>query len=348
MSITRRDLLTRGLAAGTALTIPSVVAGCEASPKPAHKKRKLRFTPGYVGAREYAIYVGKQLGFFAKRGIDLVINAPGGPAVSVSSILGGDADMASADYATIAQTLAPPPSTRLKAQNGAKAVAVINRQMMFALFSYAKSNITSPADLAGKTIGCATGSAVQRLWLTYCGRAGINPAATRFYTLPASQTNTLLISGHADLFGTYVTDRASVAKYAGGPQKPLNDQPLLYSQYLTDPYGTLLIASEKLCDDEDAPFVRAACDAVRESIAYCLKNPAGAAGLLAKEVPTQTVAISAAVYTDMRNYISLTPAFDYQHMIRALSVLKGAGMISQDVRPENLIYNVYPGRVDTA
>jgi NitT/TauT family transport system substrate-binding protein len=335
MSMTRRQLLTSSLAAGTALTIPTVTA-CESSPSKAPKLRTLRYVTGFVGPREFYMYVGKRLGIFGKLGIDLVIT-PGNPATSVNSVAHGQADLADADFTSVIQLLAPPKGDPLA---GVRIVGITQPKTPFGVIVPTSSGITSPKDLEGKKLSCARGSAGQRLLPLYAKLAGFNAAKVTVKPVETASQVADVIPGHsADGIITYLLDLPTLQAAARAELSVLP-----YANYMTDVEGTVWLARSDLATS-DPDLVGRAVGGLYQSMQYCLNNPKAAAALLARDVPDTKVKLAAQVYEGMKPWAGKGPGVDYAHMHRAFAILASGGLIDPAVTPEKIVTKVLPGAV---
>jgi NitT/TauT family transport system substrate-binding protein len=322
--MTRRQLLTGAAVAGTALTIPLVAPGCESSPK-GTMLTKVRDVPGFTAAREGTPLVGMSLNYFKPNGIDLSVRLSD-PKNSVQALVGHQAEVADADTTSILQQLAPPAGSGIKPVKGISIVGAMQKQCMFGIIFRKSNNWTGPADLAGKTLGCALGSAGYRLWPEYAKRAGIDPKATHFKFAPASTgVPDMLAANRVDAVVTYLTDIHTYQLAAGEPVVAM-----AYSDFVLDLLGTLWIARTDFCSDNPGA-VNATVDALFRSVRYSVDHPADAAKRLAQAYPTFKEPANAAVFQAMGFY---TPTADDgpwiapERMARCIAALQGAGIIS--------------------
>lgn len=325
--VKRRQLLTAigataGLAGLAGTTFPAL-AGCD-NARRSSALTALTDEPGFTAPREATPYVGASLGYFKDAGIELTVRLSD-PRTSVTDLVAGHAHIVDADATTILQQIAPPPGSNVAPLKGIRVVGAMQKQCMFGVIFPTSHNWTGPDDLKGKTLGCAAGSAGQRLWPEYARRAGIDPTATTFITAPSSaQVPNLLASRRVDAVVTYLTD---LHTYQVAVKQPVTA--MAYSDFVLDLFGTLWVTRAELAE-RNPDLVSRAVAALFASVRYAVDHPADAAARVAKAYPTFAAPAATAVFEAMHDYtptIADGPYIDTPHMARCIAALRGAGII---------------------
>jgi ABC-type nitrate/sulfonate/bicarbonate transport system substrate-binding protein len=328
MSMTRRQILTGTVVAGTALTIPGMLTGCGSSRKPAGLV-KVADEPGFTAVREATGLVGKSLGYFADNGIDLTVNMTN-PADSVKDLVAGLVSViGDADATSILQQLSPPPGLKKAPVKGLVILGAMQKQCMFGVIFHRSRDWTGLSDLAGKTIGCATGSAGYRLWPEVANRADIDPKSVHWKFGSSTQVPLMLASGQVDAVVTYLTDLSTYNR-PGDPAVAI-----AYDTFVLDVPGTLWIGNADWCK-RNPEVARTTVAQLFRSVQYCGNHPADAGQRVAAAHPDFEAKAGEAVFAAMKNYTPDDPFITREAMARCVAALQGAGIISH-IDPDSIV-----------
>lgn len=250
-----------------------VLAGC-ASPK-AHP---IRFgIAAQQSPSQIAAYLARDLGFFAKAGLDVEVEEFSGSSKAMQSLIGGSLDVVSGYHEQVAGLDASAPPIRTF-------YALTNSQMVaLAVSPRAKSKIESVADLRGKTVGVtALGSATHILLNYLLARNRIGPNDVTPVAI-GTATRALAAMERGAVEAGVVSDFTVRALERGGPVRILADTRSpqgVRATYGVDRYpGAAVFAKQDwLAAHPDS--ARKLCRALDEARAWAVTN--GADAVLAK------------------------------------------------------------------
>jgi NitT/TauT family transport system substrate-binding protein len=331
--VTRHALLRAGGAVGVA-----ALAGCSSSPRRTtnHSSTSVTYLTGFQDTpREQYARVAGAKGFFTAAGLRVTIQ-PGQPAdFNFAQVAAGHAQFASVDFVS---------AVRGAGRFPYRVVAAVQQSTLLGLAALASRNITTPVDLLGRTIGSAAGGAVETLFPLYARLARIDASRVRFVSGAPDLLPTLLGAGKVDLVGTYLVDVPSTEAAVGGRAVTT----LGYERYLTDLYGTVLIADSGLVR-RDPSLVREFAAALMRGTVYATDHPDEAGEIIKRAVPTTNAAAAAGVFRLMKPYVgagtvapgSLTPA----RVMRGVAILESGGIVPAGAtNPDRLVaFNLVPG-----
>jgi NitT/TauT family transport system substrate-binding protein len=338
--------LTRTVAAAALATALALVAGCgsdsdkaeetETSGGTALEKVTYLTSFGNFGRDAYA-WVAKDKGFFKEAGFDVEIKPGQGTGMVIQTITGGQADFGPIDLT----------GGILQLGNGqAKdfvAVAAIQQRTMAAIISVEGKNIATPKDLEGKKLADTPTSVVRNLFPTYARLAGIDAKKVSWVNGEAQSLMGMLGSGSVDGIGQFVVGQPTVE--AVTRKKPVL---LPYSNVMQDLYGNALITSTKIAK-EKPELVKRFTQALLKGLEYSLAHPDEAGQVLKKNVAAANERSAAAELQLMAAYVRSSNSgtaigtLDQGRVANSIALLKGAGSLTQDVTPEQIIdFNLAP------
>lgn len=315
METSRRRVLTGAV---VALPTAAVLAGCGSSSGSDDSMDKVRFITGFgTTPREETPLIGQQAGIFRRARLDVTIT-PGDPATSLKAVAAGKADFSDVDFVTAAKALLPPTGSPV---SGVKAVAVMQYRSMTALISRADTGIKRPSDLEGHTVASAAGAASQTLFPTYCKQAGVDVKKVNWTNADPTQLSAMLAAKKVDAIASYVSDLPFVQKTVGA-----DCSALVYSDYLTDLYGSVFVANTDLINRKP-DVARRATKALADSVHYAVTHPTRSGSILSQHVPDTDATAATQVMRQMAPYVH-NGGFDKSHLVRALTLLESADVVS--------------------
>ncbi len=154
------------------------MAGCGGGAEPGASSQAaaatlvLDFTPNAVHA---GIYAALEEGFFAKRGVDLTVHEPSSSTDAPKLLEAGRAEFAILDIHDLA----------IARERGLDVVGVapIVERPLAAVIAGNRSEIRTPADLAGKTVGVTGLPSDDAVLDSVLGAAGLSPASVHRVTI---------------------------------------------------------------------------------------------------------------------------------------------------------------------
>jgi ABC-type nitrate/sulfonate/bicarbonate transport system substrate-binding protein len=189
---TSRLLRLRGIGAILAALILFLIAACGGSASSASTKPTV--TIGVYGGNLLPAEVAVAKGYFAKQGINVQLKTlAAGPAIA-SAATTGSVDIGFGDTLAWAAAVTNGFSNLMLIQGGDISLPTLKSDEHIV----ARQGITSPRQLAGKTIGTIPYpemNVATRLWLQ---QNGVNPATVRFISIQDGTQGALLRTGGAD------------------------------------------------------------------------------------------------------------------------------------------------------
>lgn len=185
-----------------------------------------------------AFFLAQQNGWYKDAGLDCQFDAGAGSGEAVSRVGSGVYDAGIGDINSMAEFNAKNPSAAIRC------VYMVYFRSPLSVGTLAKSGITKPADLAGKTIGAAAPDGAYRLFTTYAKFAGLDPASVKWNMVGLQLREAVLVGGNADaILGFDSTMYFGLVK-AG--IAPADIRFLYYSDVGLDLYGNGILLSQKL------------------------------------------------------------------------------------------------------
>lgn len=263
MMVSRRQMLKAGLAGAVAASL--------ARPALA-ETRTVKFTLAWLAQGTSVFpFVGKEKGFFGRRGIDLQISRGYGSLPAAQAIASGQFD-----YGLV---IAAPLVLMVAKGLPLKALATIDYDAMMGVGVLAGSPIKKPADLVGEKMATVPTSAESPFFQAYAKRVGIDPAKITIIDVDAKVAERTLASGQVDAMTGIASSSLPVLLSQNNPARWM-----LYSSAGMPTYGSAIVASSHTVE-ADPGLSAAMVDALLESVAFTLTHPDEAADIFFKAVP---------------------------------------------------------------
>lgn len=327
---------SRVLAATLLATAVFIASGCSSSKKgddasSAGEVDKVTYVTafGAVGRDSFA-WVAKEKGYFKDAGIDVEIEEGAGNVPNLTALKSNQAQFAALDFT----------GAVIQAGKGEftewRAVAAIHQQTLVAVMTTKDTNITTPKDLVGKTVGTAEGSVTQLLFPAYAKLAGFDDKQVKFQGAQPTALNGLMAARQVDALGTFLLSRGALAKASGKEVVVLP-----YSDYLSDLFGNAIITTPALID-KDPDLVKRFTGAALKGLQYTIEHPEEAATILNKAKPTYPVASGVGEIKAMTPYVppqggAPTGFMDEGRVARTIAILQASGLIPAGLTPANVV-----------
>lgn len=286
------------LAAITAL----VLSGCTDSDAPADggaddgdSGSSAELTPVTVGvipiADTAAIYLGDDQGFFEDEGLDLTIETATGGAAIVPAVVSGDYQFGFSN--TLSLMVAADQGLDIKMVSSAVATTGDTSKDMGAVITKADSGISSPADLAGKTVSSnSVGNINDTAVRSVVDEAGGDSSTIKFVEVPFPDAIAAVENDQVDAafvvepFITSALDAGlEVVSYAYAEFDPKLDIAAYFALGDVDPD---LLEKFQTAMTKSLEYADANPDAVREIMAtYTKTDPAVLAEITLPKYPTE-------------------------------------------------------------
>lgn len=321
----RRQVL---VAAGLTAFAPAVpaLAACDASDQAASARgpadEVTYLTSFGIFGRDAHPFVAAQLGYFAEA--DLSVNVQSGPGAAqdkMAALLGGQAQFAAVDLSGAMIALGA-------GTTGCTTLAAVHQLFPAALMT-ADPEITTPQDLAGRTIAMPSGAIPDLLFPTYAREVGLDPDQVQRIDASPQQLPTLLATGRVDAIDQFVFGLPTVQAAVGDREVMM----LSYSDVLSDLYGIGLMTTVELAVEQPELCVRFR-DALLRGLDRSLTHPAEAGQILTDAEESVDPVVAAAELEIMDDYSRLVNvplgAIDEIKLAKQIALLQSVGAIGDD------------------
>jgi NitT/TauT family transport system substrate-binding protein len=330
-TLSRRALGAGAVAAGVALATGCASGDSQRRPAGERRDRVTFLTTFGSQGRDAYSYVAAEKGFFAEAGIDVDIQPGKAGAFNHQQLVAGKADFATVDAA----------GAMVRYATGADisfaVLAAVHQLTLVGIVTLEGGRISTPTDLAGKTLGTIKGAVPETLFPAYAKLAGFDARSVRWrYAADPAALNTLLAAGSIDGAGLFVVGTPGVEAAAAAAKKPAKALVLPYSQYLTDLYGAVLIAQRSTID-ANPDLVRRFTTGLLRGLEYAVTNPQEAGEIMAKRAG-QKAPVAAREMELSKPYViaagaSKVGVLDEARVARMVASLEGNGLIPQGSNP---------------
>jgi NitT/TauT family transport system substrate-binding protein len=214
-------------------------------------------------------------GYFARAGVNVRIDRGYGSADAVAKVVSGAYDMAFADIGALIQVNAK--------QVGPHVVNVFQVYDVapMLVLSLKKSNIKTPADLAGKRLASPPGASSRVMFPLFAAANGLDPASVSWLDVTPQLREMLLVRGQTDATTALVTDLAGL-EHLGIAEGDLNM--MRYRDFGVALYGhCILVTSDFASKNPDA--VKRVVKGFAEALKAAIADPAAAIAAIKKREP---------------------------------------------------------------
>jgi NitT/TauT family transport system substrate-binding protein len=217
-------------------------------------------------------FVAKEKGWYDEAGLQVETQFAKGSADSTTRVATGQAEIAVADAGTVIASQGKGGDVTI--------VGMLFAESPLAIWTTKDSGITSPADLAGKTVGVPTGDTQRVLWPALAEENGVDPGSVTFVNVAPSAKYSALASGEVDAIFDFTTGRPFVEKAVGADAAVV----IPWAENGVNLYGNALVANDELLA-EHAEAVEGFLDATYRAWQWTFENPDEAIEILKAEVP---------------------------------------------------------------
>lgn len=237
-------------------------------------------------------------GYFAEEGLEVTIDSGNGSSGALTRIASGTYDIGFADINSLIEYAANNPGT------GLAGVYMVYNNLPAAIFTLKESNITTPADLAGKKLGAAVFGSDRKAWPAFAAANGLAVDSVTWQNTDPAIRETLLARKQLDgIAGFYFTSLLNLEARGVAPED-LNI--ITYWDHGVALYGNAIIANGTFLKNNPeavAGFNRAFNRALVETLAQpevAIKSVVRRDGLAneALELRRLKLALEAQVITD--------------------------------------------------
>ncbi len=254
------------------LAMAATTALCWCSPVAAQTELKVSLNAPYDGSNA-AFFLADEKGYYAAEGIKPSFDPSGGSGEAVTRIGSGTYDFGFGDINVLMEFNAKNPA------NAGRGVYMLYYRSPLSVGTFAKNNISKPADLDGKKMGGALSDGAYKLFPAYAKLAAINAGSIKWQFGDLRLREALLLKGDVDAILGF--DSTMYFNFVRQGIAPADIKFLYYSDAGLNIYGNAILASKKILDGNPKAvrgFVAATAKGWRDAIA----NPAAAIAALKK------------------------------------------------------------------
>ncbi|MGK5740060.1 ABC transporter substrate-binding protein [Micromonospora sp. URMC 103] len=194
---------------------------------------KVTLTLNWYPYGEHApFYYGKKQDIFTKHGIDLTIQAGQGSQKTIQATAAGQTDFGWADTPALLSGVGQGMNV--------KSVGVFLQTTPSSVQFFTDKNITSPADLKGKTIASTAGDALSKTFPAFLKANGLSASDVTLQNTDAAGKMAAVMSGKTDALLGFATDQGPTMQEKAG--KPVSY--LKFADLGLNFYSNGLLASE--------------------------------------------------------------------------------------------------------
>jgi NitT/TauT family transport system substrate-binding protein len=256
-----------GLAAPLAATSPASAADTNL---------KMVLNWKYQGPQGW-FFLADDRGYFKAAGLNVTMDQGNGSGAPIPLVANGTYDVGFGDINALIEFAAKKPD------EAPIAIYVMYNQPPFAIAVRSDSNIKTPKDLEGKTLGGAAGDGALKLFPAFCKIAKIDCSKINMTNMQPSLREQMLLQGQVDgVFGYVNTIRFSAKLIGVDPDKQIRF--IKYGDYGMDLYSNAIIVPKKLTKDNPAAL-RGFLAAINHGLEDALKDPDAAVAAVAKREP---------------------------------------------------------------
>jgi NitT/TauT family transport system substrate-binding protein len=308
-----------------ALFVTLLLAEADAAPPP--PPTRIVFVTDWKAQAEHGgFYEAVAKGYYARRGLDVVIRA-GGPQVNVPQLIaGGAADMGIGSNSFILLNL-------VKENVPIRAVMAVFQKDPQVLISHPRRDMTSLSEMKGRPI-MVSDAAMTSFWPWLRAKFGFSDRQIRKYTFNLAP---FLVDPNAIQEGYLTSEPFTIESQAHFKPKVF-----LLADYGYPGYANMVLASQKLID-ANPKAVQAFYDGSRDGWHdYLFADPGPANKLIKRDNPEMTDAIIAQAIDKMKRYQLVmggdAPAFGIGAMTERRWRQFYQTMVSEGLYPQGLDY----------
>lgn len=258
------------LAAITAIFLLSLIAvGCGAPAATSSKTPVTLVLDWYPNSDHAGIYSAQDKGYYSAAGLNVKIQVPTDVTDALKLVATGKADFA----------VSYEPDTLIARSQGLPDVAVMSlvQEPLNSIISLKSENITTPADLVGKTIGWDGVPADQALLSTVLKADGASLSQVHTVVIGTSLVTALLSHQVDAILDGYFTWEGLIVQSHGQPVNVIHLQDWGVPNY----DELVIVTSENMVKNHPAT-VRAFVQATQKGLSYAIAHPSQAASFVVK------------------------------------------------------------------
>jgi len=232
---------------------------------------RLNWMPTNEG--DHAVFfVAQSLGYYEEAGLDVTIESGSGSADAVRFLEVGKADIAIADFTSIAVARAEGADITI--------VAAYQANCPFTIWTRVDTGIETINDLAGHTIGAPAGDAQRIAFPALAGAVGLDPDSVEWVSISGGAKTQSLAAGAIDATVHFIPSLPLYLRTIGED----NLRYFFWADYGVNPFGlSFIVHSDTL--EEDPDMVRKFLGATYRAVRWTILHPAEAIEIMQSYLP---------------------------------------------------------------
>jgi NitT/TauT family transport system substrate-binding protein len=221
---------------------------------------KLNFCLPWIPHGGYAfLFAANKLGYWKNRGFDVQIDRGFGSGETCKRVALGQYDYGLADFATMVKL----------ADDGLPltCIGMVSHVSQLGILSLKESNINSPKDLEGKTMGTTAGSADYALWPGFVAATGINADKVKVNIVGPELRLRMLTEKQLDAIGSVYGSDAPIFLARGTPYNLM-----LHAKYGLEMYSNAIVVHKDRVSKDPAQC-QALLDGAMEGLKFSFLEP---------------------------------------------------------------------------
>jgi len=245
--------------------LAAVSAAAFAAQGQAQEPARVKFTLDWlIDGQQAPFFLAQAKGYFTQEGVNVTIDAGAGSAAAVQRVASRTYDMGYGDTSALIEHLSSnmDPATRVHA------VYLTQDATPAGIMTLKKNNISTPKDLAGKTIGGPVFDAARKLFPIFAKAQAIDPGSVKWQSLQPGLNLTQLVRGQIDAASGFPTFELN--RYEAVGLKPEELVMLNYKDYGVQIYGNGILVNSRFMQENQkavAAFLRAYNRGLKDAIA---------------------------------------------------------------------------------
>jgi NitT/TauT family transport system substrate-binding protein len=228
-----------------------------------------------IQGQQSPFVLAAEAGYFARAGVNVQVDRGYGSADGITKVASGAYEMAFADIGALIQFNGR--------QSRAKVISVFQVYDVapMVILSLKRSNITRPADLAGKRVASPTGASSRVMFPLFARANGLDPSSINWIDVTPQLRETLLVQGQTDATTALITDLAGLERL-GISEHDLNV--MRFSDYGVRLYGHCILTTPEFAA-KNADTVRRTLQGFAQALKAAIADPDVAIASIKKREP---------------------------------------------------------------
>jgi len=255
---------------------PAASPASSAASADKQSKRDVRVQLAFLTqSLDAALIVAINKGYFAQEGLNVSYERGFGNSDTISKLGTGKFDLAFSDMYNALDFNDKNPNDKIIA------VAMTQSKAPFSILTLKEKGITSPKDLAGKSLGAPAGDGPRKLFPVFAKEVGIDPASVNWTTMEPKLREVFLLQGKVDAISGFATSALPALLKGGKKMDDINV--FYYNQSGLDFYGNAILARADFAE-KNPEVVKSFVKAYIKGLQDVLKDPsAGLDAVLAAD-----------------------------------------------------------------